>query len=372
MSKKTLRFLLVISMLVLFVSACQYSGATEIVKVPITPTSLAVATQAPTVVPTQTVIPATIAPTDAPIPVVISSQNISHLKQIYQIPVQYPYRLVWTADGRRLLTASSDSVFVINPQTGAVLTTYAVAAPIALVDISPDGKTAALLKNPTTLELVDVTSGVVERSITLPGANQNGAFSPDGSQLALTSSDEYAVSIWDVASGTQKQTLKGFESASPVYGVHFSMDGKYIIWVARAQVQVQNIETGKLGASLSHEEFVSAAVLSPDSSVMAVGAAGTVGGTYTPFIRLWDPQKGLQLADLITTQMPILAYSPDGKILAAGSATSIVFFDTSTRLQIYMVTGPTDSISNLAFSPDGTRLAVASADSTVRIWMLVP
>ena len=63
------------------------------------------------------------------------------------------------------------------------------------------------------------------------------------------------------------------------------------------------------------------------------------------------------------------AFSPDGEILAGGSARGTVrLWNAMTGSIRTTLRGHTDSVTSIAFSPDGGLLATASADGTVRLW----
>ena len=70
-----------------------------------------------------------------------------------------------------------------------------------------------------------------------------------------------------------------------------------------------------------------------------------------------------------------MAFSPDGKTLAAGSGDGKVWLwnltdpARPTRLG-QPLTGPTSVVDSVAFSPDGKTLAAGSGDGTVWLWNL--
>jgi WD40 repeat protein len=64
-----------------------------------------------------------------------------------------------------------------------------------------------------------------------------------------------------------------------------------------------------------------------------------------------------------------LAFSPEGKTLASGSADgTVTLWDVPTRRERAAPAGHADIITGLAFSPDGKTLASSSWDGTVRLW----
>lgn len=116
------------------------------------------------------------------------------------------------------------------------------------------------------------------------------------------------------------------------------------------------------------ETGIAAVAFSPDGLLIAAGSANA------RTVRLWDVAKGTELAVLQghTGAVYTVAFSPDGTLLASGSKDKTVrLWNAAQRTEVATLVGHTDYVFAVAFGTDGEVLASASADTTVRLWDVV-
>jgi WD40 repeat protein/transcriptional regulator with XRE-family HTH domain len=117
-----------------------------------------------------------------------------------------------------------------------------------------------------------------------------------------------------------------------------------------------------------HEREVYSAAFRPDGKQLA-----TIGADGTSII--WDANTGQERLRLPGTTKPgdlyteqRIAYSPDGKLLAACDSNQLKIYDALSGELVRALSGHEGDVISIAFSPDGEYLATGGVDSTVRIW----
>ena len=216
------------------------------------------------------------------------------------------------------------------------------------------------------------------------------AFSPDGQTLA--SSEGQVIKLWNVKQGKCKQTLQ--KNLTLVWSLTFSPDGKTLAGGDAKVIRFWDVQTGECYQSLSgYTSQVWSVAFSPDGRTIAgsdrhmvglwqispevrsqelgVRSQGSGFRSQEPFSHSSIFPSPHRLQTLQTYNNPVwcVAYSPDGQILASGSADQTVnFWDMPTRSLRRTLHHHRKSVRAIAFSPDGQLLASGSDDNTVRLW----
>jgi WD40 repeat protein len=279
---------------------------------------------------------------------------------------------MWLNNGASLAVINPTNISIYDTATLSGITSFSSTLGWRLLDLSMDGRTAPATVDQKSIDIKDIMTS--KTLVILRPASQfsSALFTPDGKTLAISSADQIAVLLWDVTTGKQTGTLKGFQTAAPVYSFAFSPDGKTLIWIARGTVQLMDIAANKIGIKVSHEDFVGAVAMTQDGTMLATLSATTVNKQLVGLVKLIDTTSGNEIAKLIQARGigSTLAFSPDGKLLAVGTEKTITLWDVASQKEVGAIIGHTDRINSLAFSPDGRTLASSSNDDTIRLWRL--
>ena len=190
------------------------------------------------------------------------------------------------------------------------------------------------------------------------------AFSSDLRTIASASVDG-SVRIWDVFSGKELHVFDGHFGNFTCLDV--SLDGSQVVAPTHDRtVCLWDVASGKLNTTFDKEGFFAVAevVFNPTKNIIATAS-------YGRFISLWNSETGEQITMLKGHEDHVLSadFSPDGKTIVSGSQDKKVrLWDLDTFKVKHKLEGHEIAVTSVAFSPDGTTIASGGKDATVRIW----
>jgi len=321
----------------------------------------------------------------------VTSSNLDPTVRVHDLSADYPQAtlpgpagtyiadMAFSPNGRTVATVRQGppgrgSVQVWDVRTGDREATLALDTDLALrgeqlpvtvsrlgaVGFSPTGRALAAraVKNGV-IEVRDVATGRLRQSRAL-GAIDTGAFSPDGTRLAIVGA-EGSVRIWHLSTGALLTAHTGHDG--PVRAVAFTPDGRTLAVVdveASDEVTLLDAATGRAQRIIKPgARSPLSLAFSPDGHTLATASSG---GS----VKTWDARTG-QVEDSfsVSGEVGAPAFSPDGRTLAAGSVRGVQLWDLATSQT--RITLPTRSVAAVAFSPDGRTLAI-STGSSVGLW----
>jgi WD40 repeat protein len=205
-------------------------------------------------------------------------------------------------------------------------------------------------------------------SMALPGnAVIRAAFSPLGSVLYTARADNNIV-YWDTATGRSTGVL---HHSQEVLDMDRSPDGRSLATASKDDlVRIWSIDPRR-----TRQVFNTPA----QRIQFTVDSKGIVTGGGDGTVILWDASSGREQKVLATKGRAVvsLAYSPDGDVLAVGRAgaagsasTTIDLYGASALLTT--ITGSAAGNPLIAFSPDGKLIAVGLGDGTVSLYGIAP
>lgn len=284
-------------------------------------------------------------------------------KREFETTDEWLSSVAFTPDGKSLVAgtpAKGRALRIWDLATG-LDRTLPTAAGVYGVAFSRDGKlfaaagddNAISLRNAATWSELPSLQGHVAPAT-------SAALSPDNRYLAV-SSPSGDIRVWDTAH--RENFYRFVAHAAQVNAVAFSSKGELASAGYDKAVKFWDPARRRELRSVQSPAVVLCLAFSPDGVLVA-------GGTQDNSVRLWETTTG-ELAGVLPGHVDFVravAFSPDGKLIAAASGNDVRLWDVDTRKSLGSLEGHGRAVLTLAFSPDGRSLASGSADHTIRLW----
>lgn len=320
-----------------------------------------------------------------------------------------PLRMVFASDGQTVAAVGLDGrVRVWQVDTGELLRELEVHPEFVLsADFSPDGRILAIANVEGNVEIWDLETGRMVQTVptVVQTANRTGtvyalAFGREGDTLFAINNEDHVLRKWQVSSGQPLGSIEGFSST--VTSLAFAPNGNQLAaGTFNGPVRVWDTATGELIHLLrGHTDTVSEISFSPQGATLT-----TIG--LDGMLRQWDiasgmkifEQSGVSLAGTVSmtgllaqragpdqievispgtqttlwrfgaSEVVTLAFSPDGRRLAAGSLNgTVAAWDLTSGELLMSIEGHEGAVLGMSFSPESPLLASVGEDSAVRVY----
>ncbi len=331
----------------------------------------------------------------------------------------------FSPDGRYLLSGDGDgNIKVWNTSSWSLERTAFQSGWVTHFEFTKDGQKVVSTSYGNTVKVWSFPSMSELRSMSHTSNVWMAALSPDDKYIFSGGADN-VVRVWELATGSSVKTLSGHTKNVGV--VLASSDGRQLVsasddntiklWNVSGVGQQAALGTvlsslggGAFDVSLqktvSYElsgEYNRGGAMNADGSKFAIGGKGGLlkvfsstgtmlrsltghtswvnglsfygndllaSGCSDKTVRIWNVSSGTLLRTIQTSNDVIsVAYSPDGRYVAAGDFGQLVtVYDANTGALVRTLYGHTGTIWGMKFSPDGRYLASGDANGNIKIW----
>lgn len=288
-------------------------------------------------------------------------------------------------DGSRVAFTDFKMIYIVEIGTGRQF--ESPVKPLTLADdhitsltLSPDGRRAAWGTWAGDVAVWDVDRGTIVWSDHIPGQEpidhsgpdldfggpnmvETLAFSPDGQRLAIGGKLGMLIA-YDAQTGRRLLFKSMAPGAESLQALTFHPDGKSLVaGYLQGSIRRLSVPEGKEEFTVETGVAIFDVAASPDGKrIYSLQSGG--------FLGIYDAGSGSALVEGMNREILSVAYSPDGKQLAAGGADGVIqFFSIPEGKILRTLNAGGKSVAGLVFSPDGGKLASMGRGNRLRVWI---
>jgi WD40 repeat protein len=300
----------------------------------------------------------------------LNLENAGQLRLLGLWGLGDPQGLAWSPDGSQLAIGYGAGVFWFDANSGRELKRLRTAGWMAGFDISPDGQVLAMAHLDGALEFYDLSDGRLVNSLPdiLGGKPASLRYHSGGEYVLVGLHQGMVLGIGAQPADFPDYAILG-EDGYPVEELAASPDGRYLVGMSNSQgLAIWDL------ADIAEAQLLSylpgtADMMGPISVKFSPDGRWLAASTWDGIMLLWEMSDGVAVSPprLLWGQLEgfdtpgiwqSLAFSADSQTLAAGGSNGAVWrWEVATATELDAVQVGAAAISYLAYSPDGKTLA---------------
>ncbi|MEZ5330354.1 MAG: ATP-binding protein [Verrucomicrobiales bacterium] len=260
------------------------------------------------------------------------------------------------------LDPKANAVRIRNLDSGDTVADWETEPDPRQIAFSPDGTRIAVKAGNSHLLIYEAATGNLEQTITFSGTLTVFAWHPDGERIAIGDSPGQ-IHFYCRTTGRCTGTING--QKKHVHRIRYSPDGSLLVtegWDNRCMLW--DTASGCLLTELRGEY---PRVFDPEANFMLDASRFDISKFNLDRSQVYRPLAAL---DTTNNTYDAIAFSPDGKLVAAGAERHLVMWNASTGEPVGVM--GTGALLQIAFALDGRSLVTEEDNGCIRKWPVDP